>query len=106
MKLRVLAYLSRHQSATDKQAAKFLGVARETAYQNLAKLCADGLAHRTKAYNPRGSWLVTFHLGPGPVAAPKTPDNFDSRKVLSAWESLKVCDPWMLPREFFQGVPG
>lgn len=102
MKLRVLAYLQRHQSATDKQAAKFLGVGQSTAFRYLGELCNEDLAHRTQTYNPRGSWLITFNFGPGPALAPRECGSFDSRKVVSTWTPLKVCDPWMLPEAFFK----
>lgn len=100
LKVCMLAYLMRHGSTTDKKAAKFLGVAHQTAYRYLAELCDDGAAHRTRTYNPRGTWLVTFNVGPALEVA----DAFDSRPVVKTWAPMRVSDPWMLPREFFQGA--
>jgi hypothetical protein len=96
---RVLAFLKFRQHATDKEVAKFIGIAWQTAHHYLDMLCKDGEAHRTRTYNPKGTWLITFNYGPGTPEA-----GFDSRVTVKTWAPLRVVDPWMLPRAFFQGA--
>lgn len=102
LRTRILAFLKYRQHATDKEVGKFAGIAHQTAHRYLDELCQDGEAHRTRAYNPKGTWFITFNYGPGPEGTPA--DSFDLRVTVKSWAPLRISDPWMLPKEFFQGA--
>jgi hypothetical protein len=95
----IRAFLNRHGHATPKQAAKFIQMSPETAYKYLSLLVDGGEAHRTFDRDARGNKLVVFNIGPAPEAAK---DLFDVQAVVKSWEPMRIVDPWMLPREFFQ----
>ena len=107
LQVRLLAYLARYDKSTADQASKFIQLSVSTARKHLSILCDIGLAHRT--YGPllaRGGRCVYYNLGPG-LEAPKVMVDsgaFDTRATVKAWPAMRTVDPWMLPREFFQGA--
>lgn len=99
IKQQVRIYLERHGQGTADQVAKFIGHSISCARKYLYALCEEKLVHSVDG--PRlanGSRNRVFVKGPALGAG------FDVRPIVKTWAPMRIVDPWMLPRAFFQPV--
>lgn len=98
-------YLSHHGKATATEVYEATGYPESTVRKFLGILCVENLVHRT--FGPslmRGGRCIYYNAGPSPDGVAPDGGGFDSRATVKSWSPVKAVDPWMLPREFFQGV--
>lgn len=102
---RILAYVREHGDCRAGKLAKALKFDRTVILKYVRLLEDDGLLHHIPVNRDGSKGMeYLFRAGPAPVAEPVAECDVVRQMVCRDYRPMGIVDPWMLPREFFQGA--
>jgi hypothetical protein len=84
--------------------AEAFNYSRPTVVKYANQLCDDGLIHFVVTHGAKGGHEYIYRLGPAPEKLDDEPEEVVRQATFKSYAPLRIVDPWMLPRAFFQGA--